>query len=200
MEYIIWVIIGYFSGSILFGYLVPKMLVGIDVRKVSDDGNPGAFNAIQHAGKAIGYLVVLLDVLKGAIPIYLASKVLDTNNLLFALVIVAPVIGHGFSCFSKFKGGKCLATACGIMVGLLPRLIPILTVCLVYIILSKLIVVTPHFCRIIITFSCAIVTAFVFERTLSIKLGIALVSSVVIKKHVRKMDDLKLRVTYPYLK
>ena len=109
--------------------------------------------------------------------------------------MVSPVIGHGYSCFSKFKGGKCIAIACGVLLGLYPRLLPILTFCIAYVVLSKLFVVTPHFCRIIITFSLVIVTSLVFEKLVSLKLGICLVASVVIRKHIRKMDGLKLKVT-----
>ena len=56
MEFLIWIIIGYFSGSILFGYLVPKLFLNIDVRKISKDGNPGTYNAMMYGGKKIGIL------------------------------------------------------------------------------------------------------------------------------------------------
>lgn len=199
LEYIVWIIIGYFSGSVLYGYIMPKLLLGVDVRKMSVDGNPGTYNALKYGGRKLGLFVAFLEVMKGFLPVFLASMELDTNNMLFALVMVAPALGHGFSCFSRLKGGKCIGISYGIMLGVFPRIQPLITLGFIYIFLSKVIVITPHFCRTIITYLGLIITTFLLEPAIGIKIGVALVSLVVIGKHIKKMNGLKLEAHCPLL-
>ena len=64
IEYIFYIALGYLSGSLMFGYAVPKLIKGIDVRKESSDGNPGTANAFLCGGALCGILVLLGDILK----------------------------------------------------------------------------------------------------------------------------------------
>ena len=88
-----------------------------DVRKVGD-GNPGAANVIRAGGKVVGLLALLLDVAKAALPVGLAYHNLQIRGLPMVLIAVAPILGHAFSPFLGFKGGKGLATALGVWIGL----------------------------------------------------------------------------------
>jgi glycerol-3-phosphate acyltransferase PlsY len=104
---ILFIVIGYLSGSIPFGYLIGK-LKNIDVRK-QGSGNIGGTNVARTLGFKYGVLVGVLDILKAIIPIYIAGRYL-TQDWQMALVSISPVIGHIFPVWLKFKGGKGVAT------------------------------------------------------------------------------------------
>lgn len=69
-----YLVFGYLFGSVMFGYLIPKVVRGIDVKSLSSDGNPGTANAFFYGGAFCGILVLLGDLLKGMLPVYLASR------------------------------------------------------------------------------------------------------------------------------
>lgn len=119
MNYIIWMIIGYCIGCIPFSYLIPKIFLGIDIMTASQDHNPGTSNAMKYAGIPVGCVCLFCDMAKGFIPIYLCARLCDVNNLYFALVMAAPVLGHCFSAFFKFKGGKAVAVSFGVLIALM---------------------------------------------------------------------------------
>ena len=89
--YYFYVILGWISGSILFGRLVPMIMKGVDVEKDSGDGNPGTFNAFACGGVLCGVLVLICDLAKGALPVMLCSRRIGTEAWPFALVMAAPV-------------------------------------------------------------------------------------------------------------
>lgn len=111
---------GFLLGGVMFSQWIPRVLQKKDIGKISVDNNPGAFNAIKHCGKKVGMLCLVLDVLKGFLPVLLASLFLRTDSLFFPFVLVAPVLGHALGVFNRFHGGKCIATSFGCMAGLLP--------------------------------------------------------------------------------
>jgi len=104
---ILFIIIGYLSGSIPFGYLIGK-LKNVDVRK-KGSGNIGGTNVARTLGFKYGVLVGVLDILKAIIPIYIAGKYL-TQDWQMALISISPVLGHIFPVWLRFKGGKGVAT------------------------------------------------------------------------------------------
>ena len=94
-----------------------KLLVHEDVRSVGD-GNPGATNAWKLGGWAPGALSLILELAKSLVPVYFATRYLGqpsgiTAQVSIALVAIAPVVGHGWSPFLHFKGGKALAASWG---------------------------------------------------------------------------------------
>ncbi|MEN8128024.1 MAG: glycerol-3-phosphate 1-O-acyltransferase PlsY [Planctomycetota bacterium] len=125
-QFIILIVFTYLLGSIPFGFLIAKAH-GKDLRKIGS-GNIGATNATRALGKKWGYLCLLLDVLKGLIPMLLVSamNLVDTKTAgpgglaLWLLVGCAAVLGHVFPVYLKFKGGKGVATSLGIVLGLWP--------------------------------------------------------------------------------
>lgn len=104
---IIFILLGYFLGSIPFGYVITK-LKNIDIRK-QGSGNTGATNVSRVLGFKYAVLVGTLDVLKAVIPIYIASRYI-TNEWYMALVVISPVFGHIFSPWLNFRGGKAIST------------------------------------------------------------------------------------------
>jgi glycerol-3-phosphate acyltransferase PlsY len=114
----------YLLGSIPFG-LVVGLWRGIDPRKAGS-GNIGATNVGRLLGGRYFALVFLLDMLKGMIPMLIAAVVLRnhvpsaTDYLLWLGVGLAAILGHMFSIFLGFKGGKGVATSAGVMLGMFP--------------------------------------------------------------------------------
>ncbi len=102
-----------FSVSVWLG----EILLGEDVRKFGD-GNPGAANAFKTGNKWVGLLALVLDVSKAAVPVGWAYFNLGIRGLPMLLIAVAPILGHVFSPFLRFHGGKALATALGVWIGL----------------------------------------------------------------------------------
>ena len=117
MEKIIWIVAAYLVGGIPFGFLIGK-LRGVDVRTVGSK-NIGATNVFRTVGKTWGLLAFACDVLKGLFPT-LAAKAWGGPPLWVGVVCVA---GHMLTPYMKFKGGKGVATAFGMLLGLLPGLV-----------------------------------------------------------------------------
>lgn len=104
---------GYLLGSIMFSRLVCLIFCHKDIEKISRDKNPGAANAFWYCGKVAGISGLLLDMLKGFLPVFVAIKFFSDSEFAFFLVMLAPVLGHAFSIFHNFSGGKCIATIYG---------------------------------------------------------------------------------------
>jgi glycerol-3-phosphate acyltransferase PlsY len=110
---------GYLSGSIPFGLLLTRVFANKDVRS-EGSGNIGATNVARVAGKKVGAVVLVLDALKGALPVLAARWLLPGEPLWHDAVGLAAFFGHVFPVWLKFKGGKGVATALGVLVVLLP--------------------------------------------------------------------------------
>jgi len=117
MIWIIFVLAGFLLGSLPFSVWLSKSVLKKDVRKVGD-GNPGATNVLKSGSKGLALLVLMLDVSKAAVPVGLAYNQFAIRGLPMVLVALAPMLGHAFSPFLKFKGGKALATTLGVWIGL----------------------------------------------------------------------------------
>lgn len=117
---VIWIIGAYLLGSIAFGIVVSKLFGLPDPRTVGS-GNPGATNVLRSGKKIAAILTLLGDALKGFIPVYLALQC-DMLMWVVASVGIAVFLGHLYPIFYKFKGGKGVATALGVMLALSPLL------------------------------------------------------------------------------
>ena len=109
LEFII--AISYLLGSIPFGFLLTKIFLKKDIRKIGS-GNIGATNALRTGSKSIGYATLTLDILKAVIPVIIV-KVYFIEYLYIASLCV--FLGHVFPVWLKFKGGKGVATYVGIL-------------------------------------------------------------------------------------
>jgi glycerol-3-phosphate acyltransferase PlsY len=108
-------LLGYLSGSLMFSVWLTRLRGG-DVRTVGD-GNPGAFNAFDAGGPLVGSASLLLDFLKGALPVAAALSLGGTEGWWVTPVILAPVLGHVFPVFERFRGGKALSVTFGVWAG-----------------------------------------------------------------------------------
>lgn len=111
------IVASFFYGSILFGYIFSKIFFKKDIRSFGD-GNPGTWNAFRVGGAKIGIPVLLLDYSKGLIPSIVAGKFFKDEKAFFVLICIAPILGHAFSPFLKFKGGKAMASSFGLWTGI----------------------------------------------------------------------------------
>ena len=91
IHYIFFIILGYVLGSIMFGYLIPKIFKQVDTKKDSEDGNPGTANAFIQGGMLCGICTLLLELGKGFVPVYLAKNTISPNHILFSFIMLAPV-------------------------------------------------------------------------------------------------------------
>jgi glycerol-3-phosphate acyltransferase PlsY len=111
------ILLAFVCGSLPFSVWIGKLLAGVDVRRVGD-GNPGATNVFRSGNRLAGLLALMLDIAKAAAPVGLAYFNLGVRGAPMFLIAIAPILGHAFSPFLGFKGGKALATALGVWIGL----------------------------------------------------------------------------------
>jgi glycerol-3-phosphate acyltransferase PlsY len=116
------VLVGFLAGSIPFGFLLARAILGVDVRTVGS-GNIGATNVARAGGKGMGIAVLVLDVLKAVGPMLVARALLGRDphtSAWVALVGTAAFLGHVFTPWLRFRGGKGVATGLGVFLVLAP--------------------------------------------------------------------------------
>jgi len=138
MGYILIALAAYLLGSIPFGFLVAKAK-GVDIRSVGS-GNIGATNAMRVLGKPAGVFVLLMDALKGyaacallaphifdqlaphysGLFLYFRDEPVELQTRFFIVAGIFAVLGHNYTCWLKFKGGKGIATTAGVYLALAP--------------------------------------------------------------------------------
>lgn len=192
------IVVGVICGSMLFGSFLPKLFKKVDVTEMSIDHNPGTANAMKYAGVPVGILCLAADLLKGALPVFLAAHMELVTGFLFPLIMAAPVFGHAYSVFHRGKGGKAIAVSFGVMIGLLPDNYTLLvSLCSIYII-SSVVMIRPHTKRTRITFLVFGIMALVlFMKQMISKeicIGALLIAGIVIHKnsvHQQSIETLR---------
>ena len=106
-------------GAVPFGFLAGKLLKGVDLRE-HGSGNIGATNTLRVLGTGPGLVVLALDVLKGYVPVAAAQALFRSEPWWVMGIGLAAILGHTFSPFLGFKGGKGVATSLGVLIGLSP--------------------------------------------------------------------------------
>jgi glycerol-3-phosphate acyltransferase PlsY len=114
--FLIFALIAYLLGSICSAILVCKFM-GLPDPRTEGSGNPGATNVLRLAGKQAACIVLIVDALKGFIPVILARMV-GVEGFALGLIALVALLGHIYPVFFKFKGGKGFATAIGSLFGL----------------------------------------------------------------------------------
>jgi len=115
--------ISYLIGSIPTAYIFGRLLKGIDIRNFGS-GNVGATNAFRTLGRGWGIAILLLDIIKGFLPVMLLGSLLnyqynfEQNQNLFIIIGLGAICGHNWTLFLNFKGGKGVATTLGVLLGL----------------------------------------------------------------------------------
>ncbi|MCJ2165911.1 MULTISPECIES: glycerol-3-phosphate 1-O-acyltransferase PlsY [unclassified Pseudodesulfovibrio] len=118
MIFIFWAALAYVLGSIPFGLVIAKTLCSIDPR-LDGSKNTGATNVARLCGTKYGIATLVMDVFKGFLPVIFAAAWIESDMAL-SLVGLAAILGHIFSCFMHFKGGKAVATTVGVFFALAP--------------------------------------------------------------------------------
>ena len=117
MTAVLWTLAGFVAGSLPFSPWVGRLALHTDIRGYGD-GNPGAANVMRAGGWAWGAAALLLDYLKGATPVGLAHYYAGLNDWRLIPIALAPVLGHAFSPFLHFRGGKAVTVTFGVWTGL----------------------------------------------------------------------------------
>ena len=128
MSTIILIIVAYILGSVPNALWIGKVFKGIDIREHGSK-NTGSTNATRVLGAKLGILTLILDISKGAIPVALSlfmkadllENITGISNLDFIMIGIFAIVGHSFSIFMKFKGGKAVATTVGVFTVLVPK-------------------------------------------------------------------------------
>ncbi len=124
------VIIGYLLGSVPFGYLVARRQAKVDVRQYGS-GKIGATNVLRIAGRKLAALVAIVDLLKGVLAVVFAGLIVGKGYLVVGdfglgslvaqvLAALAAIVGHNWSVFLRFRGGRGVATFFGGLIALCP--------------------------------------------------------------------------------
>lgn len=123
--YILMAVIAYVIGSVNFSVIISKKIAGFDVRE-RGSGNAGTTNMLRSVGKGPAALTLILDILKGVVPILIARFIVgniasEANTaILVQLAGFFAVVGHTFPVFFGFKGGKGVATSLGVLLVMNP--------------------------------------------------------------------------------
>ena len=113
-------LLSYLAGGIPTGYLIARRLKGIDIRE-HGSGNPGAANVYRVVGHGAGAATLLVDALKGFFPVLLARYLFPSTYWVQILCGASAIIGHDWTIFLGFRGGKGVATSAGVFLALLPK-------------------------------------------------------------------------------
>jgi acyl phosphate:glycerol-3-phosphate acyltransferase len=116
---VIWTVLGFLSGALPFSVWLGRLVLRVDVRRYGD-GNPGVANAWKAGGWRLGLAVLALDYFKGLVPVALAHFAYGISGPGLISVALAPIVGHAFSPFLGFRGGKAITVSFGVWTALLP--------------------------------------------------------------------------------
>ncbi|MEO5340499.1 MAG: glycerol-3-phosphate 1-O-acyltransferase PlsY [Magnetococcus sp. MYC-9] len=116
----LWIVAAYLLGAIPFGLLVARLMGRGDIRQ-QGSGNIGATNVLRTAGRMAGAIALLLDMLKGFLPVLLARSWLGADAPLTGGIALALFLGHLYPLYLRFKGGKGVATGLGIYLAWTPE-------------------------------------------------------------------------------
>ena len=153
MKIILIITICYLLGSIPFGYIMGKLFKKVDIREFGS-GNIGASNALRILGPSLASLVVIGDVGKGILSIYLVKYFNIDSSLILAIAGLAVICGHDWSLFLGFKGGKGIATTFGVVFALNPM------ISILALIIGGVVVITTRYVSLASIF--AVISIFIF--------------------------------------
>ncbi|MDE0569680.1 MAG: glycerol-3-phosphate 1-O-acyltransferase PlsY [Verrucomicrobiales bacterium] len=127
------VLAAYIAGSLPFGFWISKCL-GVDIRN-QGSGNIGATNVLRTLGRKVGITVLILDISKGFLPVLIGSRIIfkqlpdsmrnreDIVGTIYVLLAIGTILGHNYTFWLGFKGGKGIATSAGAIMSFLPEVL-----------------------------------------------------------------------------
>jgi glycerol-3-phosphate acyltransferase PlsY len=166
MDFLLFGVIAYLLGSIPTAVWVGKSYYGIDVREHGSK-NAGATNTFRVLGKRPGILVLIIDVVKGALAVLLPTFILSADTIGLDRLIqiqlvsaIGAIVGHVFPLFANFNGGKGVATSLGVIIGIHP---PAAGICLLVFLFVFLLTKYVSLGAIVTSFAFPVVIIFVFQ-------------------------------------
>ena len=181
-------VFAYLLGSIPWGIVLTRLFTSVDIRR-EGSGNIGATNVVRIAGPTLGVLTLIGDVLKGAIPVWIAGVLTTPNSLwgeiYISLVSLAAFSGHLYPVYMRFKkGGKGVATAAGCFAVISPMAFVVVTLVFIMFVCWLNIVAVASLA------AAAVLPVAVWQATGSgVLTGCAVVTAIVI--YFRHMDNIK---------
>ena len=180
MRVLPYVLLGYLSGSLLWAKFYGRLVAKTDITALSPDGNPGASNAFQFGGFWCGCLTLCCDILKGFLPVMLYRRgAADFPAIGLAFVMAAPVVGHAYSIFHRFRGGKGIAVSFGCLLGLLPLWQPVALLAAFFIFFSVVLRISPHRNRTLVTYCCTALLMAVIRDCADVRIGFLVITAAV---------------------
>jgi glycerol-3-phosphate acyltransferase PlsY len=175
----------YLLGSVPTGLLLARAFGDVDIR-TAGSGNIGATNVYRTLGKKLGVMTLVGDCLKGLIPV-LAARHLEFSDPWIAAVGLAAFLGHVYTVFLGFKGGKGVATALGVFLGISP--VSVLAAIVVFV----AVLLTWRFVSLASMAAAAVVPSLVafFEKRPSFTLLALVVAALVIWRHRENIQRLR---------
>jgi glycerol-3-phosphate acyltransferase PlsY len=122
--FILWLVVSYLCGALPWSVWLGKLFFRADPRQHAD-GNPGAANAFRAAGWRLGAAVLVLDYLKAFVPVLIAHYGFQFPDEQLFWVALMPTIGHAFSIFLRFRGGRAIVVMFGVWSGLTLYVVPV---------------------------------------------------------------------------
>jgi glycerol-3-phosphate acyltransferase PlsY len=181
MQYLLGALFGFFIGAIPFSYIIPFSR-GIDITKIGS-GNIGATNATRAGGRIVGIISMILDISKGFIPAFLMMKFVSYDAGL--ITGLAAFLGHLYTPFLRFKGGKGVATAFGLLIAIDWRLaIVTFTIWAVIIYVTEYVSLASVTC-----FYFAAITALIFSNITAASL-LMIMATISMIRHTENIEKL----------
>ena len=188
---VLFILLGYLSGSVLFARVFGRLFYGRDVTAQSEDKNPGTSNMFKYGGFLCGVLTLLCDIAKGLLPVHIYLKGEEDGDfgIALALVIAAPVVGHILPVFFRFRGGKAIAVTFGTLLGLFPVfLTPALVLAAAFIFFSVVLKISPHYYRTVAAYGVAAAAIF-FLAPKQVAVGFLISAVTVVVKLLRSTEE-----------
>lgn len=190
MKLLLLILVGYLLGSLLPARFFVRLLAKEDIVAKSPDGNPGTYNAFQCGGFWCGCVTLFSDLLKGFLPVaWYQERAAEFPVFGIAFVLAAPVCGHAFSVFHRFHGGKGIAVSFGCLLGLFPDLRPAVILAVVFIFLSLVVKISPHYYRTLFTYLVSVCIMPCFVSELPVLTGFLLITVIVMVRLILSKEE-----------
>lgn len=124
-----WTLFGFVLGALPFSVWLGKLVLGKDIRQFGDK-NPGATNVLRAGGTLPFILALMLDIAKGALPLGLAVHIFGIEGWALIPISLGPPLGHTFSPFLNWQGGKSIAASFGVWIGITIWTMPLISLSL----------------------------------------------------------------------
>ena len=190
-ETVLFVLIGYFAGGILFARVFCTLFGKREAYKNGDD-------RFRYGGFFCGLLTLIFDVAKAFLPVFLYCRLFpEPDGWGLPLVMAAPILGHVFPVFYRFHGGKGISATFGSLTGLLPYAWPLFWLCASFLFLSLFVRISPHFYRTLAAYLLTLPAMMISGVSVAVWSGFLLMATAVcirlfLSREEKKKPEVKL--------